>query len=306
MSTRVKKILFLGCNHNQVPYIEELKKMNFYVVGVDGNKNSPGLNLCDSFYNLRYDNYDDLIEVGKKEKFTSDDKVFTASAQFAHRGASIFANFFKINYPKLELIDFCLDKTSYYNYFIKNNIPIPRTYYIKNENDLVDKLDNYNSNKWFFLKSDYSKNPNYVYRINRKSLNQTNIFWGRDRYLVNHYILQEEFIGQSLRINVFGDNFNIINFNNSVFTSKYNKMLKSFGTIEKLKEIISFLNMKNWLLKFDIIVNESSYVVLDIGIDPPSRMLKKSKEVGVNFYKYYLNQYLNNKINYPKSLNEFF
>ena len=93
MSTRIKKILFLGCNHNQVPYIEELKKMNFYVVGVDGNKNSPGLNLCDSFYNLRYDNYDDLIEVGKKENFTSHDKVFTASAQFAHRGASIFANF---------------------------------------------------------------------------------------------------------------------------------------------------------------------------------------------------------------------
>ena len=66
--------------------------MNFYVVGVDGNKNSPGLNLCDSFYNLRYDNYDDLIEVGKKEKFTSDDKVLQHQLNLLTE-EPIFANF---------------------------------------------------------------------------------------------------------------------------------------------------------------------------------------------------------------------
>ena len=33
--------------------------------------------------------------------------------------------------------------------------------------------------------------------------------------------------------------------------------------------------MANWLVKFDIILGNDEYFVLDVGIDPPSRMLKK-------------------------------
>ena len=36
--------------------------------------------------------------------------------------------------------------------------------------------------------------------------------------------------------------------------------------------------LENWLVKFDIILAVNGYVVLDIGLDPPMRMLKYSKQ----------------------------
>mgnify|MGYP000173797856 FL=1 len=60
--------------------------------------------------------------------------------------------------------------------------------------------------------------------------------------------------------------------------------------------------MQNWLIKFDIILSKNNYVVLDIGMDPPSRMLRESSKNDSNFPEHYINQYLNNKITYPEIL----
>jgi hypothetical protein len=299
----MKKILFLGCNSNQLPYLKILKKMNFYLIGIDKNSNAPGLEFCDKCYNVGYDNYEKLIEIGKREKFSKYDNVFTASAQFANYSAALFAEFFQISYPKPEKVQFCLDKVSYYKYFLKNNIPLPKTHFIKKESELKSYIKN-NPSQWYYLKSDYSKNPNYVYRIHSKSVDFSKIFWGKDRYLRNYYILQEECPGVSLRLNLYGSRFNVINFNNGLFTSDYKNELKKFKVIEVLKELIKFLGMNNWLIKFDIILNSKGFVLLDIGMDPPSRMLKKCIENNINFHQFYLEQYLNNQINYPIILDQ--
>jgi len=50
--------------------------------------------------------------------------------------------------------------------------------------------------------------------------------------------------------------------------------------------------MKNWILKFDIILDKHDYQVLDIGIDPPARMIKHWKRLNKNFVSFYLNLYL--------------
>ena len=90
-----RKLLFLGCNHNQVSYLEILREQDWFILGVDINPNAPGKTLCDSFVCTGYDNLRKLIEIGKKEKFSHKDKIFTASSQFAHKGAAHFANYFK-------------------------------------------------------------------------------------------------------------------------------------------------------------------------------------------------------------------
>ena len=66
---------------------------------------------------------------------------------------------------------------------------------------------------------------------------------------------------------------------------------------------MSMLGIHKWLVKFDIILHEDGYVVLDIGLDPPSRMIKLAEENKINFHKYYTDQYLIDKISYPKFLN---
>ena len=269
----MNKILVLGCNHDQIPYLVELKK-HFFIVGADMNNNAPGKEYCDKFYDIGYDEYDKLLDIGIKECFNSTDKVFTAAAQFALIGASIFAKKFNIPFIDENTISIVLDKSKFYSFFKRIQIPIPDTFYIQNRSELDSKILELGSEKSFYLKSDFSKNPNYVYRIKQETIESTNIFWGKDRFLRNHYILQEEFYGEHLRINVIKDDFILfpMNYGDKVITSK--DQIIELNVLKSLKLIISALGLDNWIVKFDIILNKDSFVVLDIGLDPPFRLNK--------------------------------
>jgi hypothetical protein len=296
-----RKLLFLGCNYSQIPYLESIDKRDWKVVGVDLNKNAPGRNFCDKFHRVGYDDLTGLIEVGVIEEFTKDDMVFTAAAQFAQKGAAHFASNFKISFPSESSIDLCLDKTKYYDWFSKNNISIPRTWNIKNEDELEGKIRESKS-EWFYLKSDFSKNPNYVYRFNSSDIPWRDFFWGKDRYLREYYVLQEEFQGVSLRINVFGERFNVFDFLTGEKTNIHHKQILALNIDQTLQQFIKMQEMQNWLVKFDIILCENEYVVLDIGMDPPSRMLRESQKNNVNFAKHYIDQYLYGQVTYPQIL----
>ena len=295
----MKKALCLGLNLNQIPYIEEIKQMGFYIIGTDLNEKSPGIKLVDKFYKCGYDNYDLLIEVGEKEKFTSKDKVFTASAQFAHLGAAYFANNFNINYPKLDDIKLCLDKTLFYTYFEKNDISIPKTWYLTKKEELDNILKTQLKNSSFYLKSDNSKNPNYIYKFTKKNYNDIDINWKKDRYFQKYYILQEEFFGEHIRLNIFGDKFSVYFFDAKKINNDKSyqiSLVKNSKVLNKLKSLIEKLNIQNWLIKFDVIINKDfDFVVLDIGIDPPYRMLKDYQNSNLDFKKSYCQLYLNGK-----------
>ncbi len=297
-----RKLLFLGCNDSQIPYIKAINKKDWEIIGADLNKNAPGAVICDKFYNVGYDDFDGLLQIGKKEGFTENDMVFTAAAQFAHKGAARFANFFNIPYVSEKAIDFCLDKAAYYDFFQKNKIPIPKTWYLKSKSDLIDLMSIVNLNKYYYLKSDYSKNPNYVYRFKADLMNIDDFFWGRDRYLKELYILQEEFSGVSLRINIYSDRFNVIDFLSGNMVYCYHEQLNNLNVISTLRKCMKNIGIQDWLIKFDVILKDDQYVVLDIGMDPPFRMNSHAKQKEINFSKHYINQYLYKKIDYPLSL----
>lgn len=297
-----KKLLFLGCNSDQVPYLSVLKGLNLEIVGVDLNNNAPGRDYCDKFYNIGYDNLKGLVEIGIIEKFSKDDMVFTAAAQFAQKGAAYFAKYFNIPYVDEKSIEMCLDKAAYYEYFQRNDIPIPKTWYVKSKDELVDLVSSMDATTWYYLKSDYSKNPNYVYRFNASKVPIEKIFWGKDRYLKEFYILQKEFSGVSLRINVYSNRFNVIDFLSGELTCKHHEKIKELEIIDVLRNFMESVGMQNWLIKFDVILNDSEYAVLDVGMDPPFRMNKLAKLQKINFARYYINQYLFNKVDYPLSL----
>lgn len=295
----MKKVLFLGLNSNQVPYIHKIKQMGFYIIGTDLSEKAPGIKLVNQFYKYGYNDCDALIEIGKKENFTSCDRVFTASAQFAHLGAACFANNFNINYPKFDDIKLCLDKTLFYTYFEKNDIPIPKTWYITKKEELNNILKNQLENSSFYLKSDNSKNPNYIYKFTKKDYNDIDINWKKDRYFQKYYILQEEFFGEHIRLNIFGDKYSVYFFDAKKINNDKSYqigLVKNSKVLNKLKSLIEKLNMQNWLIKFDVIINKNfDFVVLDIGIDPPYRMLRDYQNSDLDFEKSYCQLYLNGK-----------
>lgn len=299
MKNYISKILFLGCNFDQLPYLNEIKKKGFYVVGADLNPNAPGKALCDKFYSVGYDDISGLIEIGKKEDFNSKDKIFTAAAQFANLGAAYFAREFQIPFPKIEAIEICLDKAKFYPFFKEHNLPIPETFFINNNEELIKGIDKLGSDSEYYLKSDFSKNPNYVYKFTGNKMHEMNFFWGRDRYLQKCYILQKEFLGEHLRINIIGDNFILfpVDLKNKLVTKKAE--IVSRGILKKLKAVILSLGFNKLLVKFDLILNHKGYVVLDIGIDPPYRLNLFYTSLNLQMPHYYVNQYLENEINYP-------
>ena len=79
---------------------------------------------------------------------------------------------------------------------------------------------------------------------------------------------------------------------------KKNEIIEN-GVLRSLLRFIEDQQLEEWLIKFDVILNRGNYVVLDVGLDRPFRMLKEATEQGNNFYKYYIEQYINNQIIYP-------
>jgi hypothetical protein len=294
------KLLFLGCNHAQLPYLRYIKTLGFYVVGTDMNQDAPGKELCNTFYNIGYTDAKALIEAGQKENFSDRDRIFTAASQFAHAGASRFAQAFGIDYPTPPNIDLCMDKTLYYLKFKEFKIPIPATTFIENENQLQAVLKRERAENFYYLKSDFSKNPNYVYRFKGADVPLNSIFWGRDRYLKKQYVLQQEFKGIHTRLNILPDRFEIFPFNLNDTLSLSKKDIEKTGAIEKLKGFLKKLGLDNWLVKFDLVVNGLDYVVLDIGLDPPYRMIQNYRARKLNYAQYYVDHYLFKRISYPE------
>ena len=54
------------------------------------------------------------------------------------------------------------------------------------------------------------------------------------------------------------------------------------------------LEVENLLVKYDVIISKNEYVVIDIGLDPPQRMLHYFRKLKKNFYKFYLDFFINN------------
>ena len=84
------KVLILGCNFDQIPYIKELKK--FFCVGLDKNIDAPGKNLCDKFYNIGYDELDRIIEIGYLEKLPKVIKYYCSCSICSFRIAQFVMN----------------------------------------------------------------------------------------------------------------------------------------------------------------------------------------------------------------------
>jgi len=87
------KVLFMGCNSDQVPYLKAIKALGYTVIGTDMNAKAPGAPLTDRFYKVGYTNLDGLKEVARSEQLSSNDLIFTAAAHFAYEGASKLAAF---------------------------------------------------------------------------------------------------------------------------------------------------------------------------------------------------------------------
>lgn len=216
-SYQKQKVLVLGGNTDQLPYIQELKRRGFWLGLTDINEFAPARNYADKFAAIGYEDSEKLLDFAFDIGLSAGDYIFTAASQFAHLSSAKVAEGCGIAYPTHKTMEMCLDKSKYYSEFQCYGIPIPVTSYIRNINELKSTIQKLGAKKTYYLKSDYSKNPKYVYSFGGESLAEQSFFWGRDRYLRDCYILQEEVKGRHLRLNLFPGGYTAFNFNDSSF-----------------------------------------------------------------------------------------
>lgn len=280
------KVLFMGCNHNQVPYLKAAQTLGFKVIGTDINPHAPGALIADKFYPVGYNDFDNLIAVALNEGFNSDDKIFTASAHFSFEGAAAVANKIGIDFITPETVDVCIDKSKFYPFLNRLEVPVPYT-------ELVEpgEAPVLNPDKVYYLKSDYGKSPNYCYKVaSGQTVHLPEKF---DRYYRSCFLLQEEIKGLHYRINIYADQVGIF----LKFTDLCSVPIPVLGpghsfVIEALRRITTELGIVHLLTKFDLIVDATGWYVIDIGLDPPMRLKLLCEFLGVNFSNAYTRFYL--------------
>ena len=66
-----KKVLFIGCNHDQIPYLKKLLDQGYYVIGTDLNGDAPGRHLAHEFVQVSYTEIEKLAIKVKNVGLTS-------------------------------------------------------------------------------------------------------------------------------------------------------------------------------------------------------------------------------------------
>lgn len=291
---QAKRVLVIGGNTAQIPYIRELKRRGLYIILTDLNEEAPARSLSDMFSCIGYEDVDSLVSFAKEAGLSMQDYIFTAAAQFAQVAASGIAEEIGIIYPKPDVVRMCLDKTQFYSSFERHGIPIPETLYISDYAELSSAINRLGPEDTFYLKSDFSKNPRYVYRFRGSEMSEDHFFWGRDRYLQKSYVLQKEVEGRHLRLNICPKGFTLFDFGSNCFIPEAEAypILSRYNIIDALSLFLSQHGISSWLIKFDLIISDSGWVALDIGLDPPTRLKSWEDSRNKGFMEEYISLYL--------------
>jgi hypothetical protein len=282
-----KDILILGLNHDQLPYIKIIKQLGYKIFGVDKNLAAPGKKYCDYFLKTSYTNEKKIIKFLILKKFSSKGFFFTAASQISLLSLAKIAKKLNIKFIQPTIIDKCIDKRKMNKLFIKNKIPIPETKYISKRKVIVDKT------KEYFLKSDYGKSPNYCYFIKNGN---TPTLPRKDDFYKKYFLLQEKINGHHFRVNFLNGNFFIFKKITDQICYPVVKLSKYSKKIEN--KIIKFVNstkLNKFLIKFDLIINENNWYIIDIGFDPPKRLEHLMIFMNNDFYKAYVYNWLGKK-----------
>ena len=207
--------------------------------------------MVDLYINHGYDDYHEIKTFFSSNVDIKPKAVFTAAAQFSQVLASKLAKLYDLQYPSEDLIQIILNKRQFYKFFSQHGLPIPPTSYYSCKKELEIFLDNSPKEQRYYVKSDFSKNPKYVYFGTAKKLYKTQMNWDADTYFRSCYIVQPEILGPSLRINIIGTESEVYDFNSGLELLLLDQNVSKIVT--QLRTFCETVGLVGWVVKFDVI-----------------------------------------------------
>ena len=149
-----------------------------------------------------------------------------------------------------------------------------------------------------FVKSDWSKNPDYVFQLqNPSELSSTEVTWLRDDRFRGTYVVQEAIQGTGVRVNVLGpavDDYVAFDF----ATGRRMSHSRTVGLMNRdfhsgVQGLVTTFGLWRFIVKIDVIVDseDNLLAVLDIGLDPPSRLEREAQSRSPQAWVRFLQEY---------------
>lgn len=271
------RILFLGCNHDQLPYLEACRALGHTVIATDRNPEAAGKVAADRFYPVSYLDTAGLLAVAAGEDLGPTDRIFTAAAHLAWESAARVAELRGIPHPSPEAVRCCLDKTRCYALLSELGLAIPPT-----RRHTPEKPVRLDPTRVYYVKSDYGKSPRYCFRADDGRLPP--LPQDFDEFYRACFLVQEEIRGMHLRLDLYAGETAVFR----TFGPRAALPVRSLdaaheGLTEKLRGFVRVLGLTGCLVKFDLIITEQTAYVLDVGLDPPLRLELLCRHRNIDF-----------------------
>jgi len=276
------KIAFLGCSDQQLPYLDAALRLSDEVIVFDRRpRDALEARNCD-VHAISYSDFGSISEILSRAGFGANDAVFTGAAHFAWDTVARIRSHFGQAGPSEADVDLALDKTKFYAALTAAEIKVPR-YETVGPGDQLNISNTAN----YFLKSDYGKSPNYLFRVDQGRLPK--IPSSFDTFYRSVFLLQDEIIGTHIRLNLVGGWAQaMLKVSDDVSVPVRARDILGDRLLEQLAMFTTSLRLSEQLTKFDIIVRGGEAFVIDIGLDPPNRLRALVEHQGHPFADLYV------------------
>lgn len=282
----MNRVLVLGCNEGQIPYLRAARARGFGVIGIDRNPDAPGRVYCDRFHAIGYHDLAAIRALTVEEGLGPDDRVFTAASHHAYEGAAEAAAAAGVAFPNAEAVRDCLDKSRFYARLAALDVPVPPTREVApGHRPPLDPA------RVYYLKSDYGKSPRYCERI--EGARWPGLPERFDPFYRRVFLLQDEIVGRHYRVNLWGRELAVFARRGEAHWEARPDLGEAHVEVEgMLGRIVEALGVGMLLTKFDLVERDGRWYVLDIGLDRPLRLWLMARHLGVDFPAQYVRAYL--------------
>lgn len=272
----MKKVLILGASTLQLPMIIEAKKIGYYVIVVDYDKNAIGQSYADIFYPVSTNDYEAVYKIACKENI---DGITTIATDFPMRVVGKICD--KLHLPGIseEIAYRATDKGIMANYFEKAGVPHPWYKVISSEEDIhqVSSTLSYPC----ICKPVDSSGSRGVSLVSSEDALGNAIQYALSYSKCGRVILEEVLEGQEISVEVFvnGGSIHAIALTDKITSgaphyvevghsqpSKYKRNKSIYNRIvEVVKQSVKSLGIRVGAAHVEIMVTDRGPVVIEIG-----------------------------------------
>lgn len=271
------RIMILGSSSSQVPAILTAKKMGYYVISVDRNKDSVGFAFSDEGLNIGTDDFDGIKKYIEEKPI---DGIMTLASDRAVNTIAKIGEHFKLNTISVDAAKNATNKVNMRRILSEHNISAPHFYVASNFSDFIKNIDNFNQD--IIIKASDNSGKRGIIKLSKNASieEKEKAFNNAYENSISKEVLVEELI--------YGKEFSVesITFNGETsiitVTNKYNTgppsyveighsqpgdlSYKQFLDLELLvKKTIKALGINNTGSHAEVMINDKGIFLIEIG-----------------------------------------